>query len=115
MTSNAFLSPRWGGVMIYNVDVPSSAKLPYPVELDMHRLMEVFLTQIRLLLNIEVQVNVLLVLLDVWCDMLFFLYAENDFPCVVKFILICIDILFPIFHPFRDMNTKEKQILVKKL
>ncbi|XP_025096224.1 GPI transamidase component PIG-S-like [Pomacea canaliculata] len=57
VTSNAFLSPRWGGVMIYNVDVPSSAKLPYPLELDMHRLMEVFLTQIRLLLNIEVQTN----------------------------------------------------------
>nr|KAG5714377.1 hypothetical protein BaRGS_018594 [Batillaria attramentaria] len=56
LSSNAFLSPRWGGIMIYNVEVPKDAPLPAPVEIDTKTMMEVFLTQLRLLLNIHVQV-----------------------------------------------------------
>ncbi|KAK6176585.1 hypothetical protein SNE40_014841 [Patella caerulea] len=52
--SNAFLSPRWGGVMIYNVpEFNSSAALPYLVQVDMRQVMEVFVSQIRLLLNVN--------------------------------------------------------------
>ena len=52
VTSNAFLSPRWGGVMIYNPKDQESE-----VKVDMHKVMEVFVSQIRLLLNIDGQVG----------------------------------------------------------
>ncbi|XP_075052905.1 GPI-anchor transamidase component PIGS [Mixophyes fleayi] len=53
--SNAFHSPRWGGIMIYNVDYGNSDELVFPVrvDIDMVRVMEVFLTQLRLLLGIS--------------------------------------------------------------
>lgn len=54
--SNAFLSPRWGGILIYNVDVGKDAPLPAPVDVNMKTVMEVFITQLRLLLNIHVQI-----------------------------------------------------------
>lgn len=50
VTSNAFLSPRWGGVMIYNPTGQESV-----VKVDMHKVMEVFVSQIRLLLNMDGQ------------------------------------------------------------
>eukprot|EP00079_Xenopus_tropicalis_P020659 XP_012811796.1 PREDICTED: GPI transamidase component PIG-S isoform X1 [Xenopus tropicalis] len=52
--TNAFHSPRWGGIMIYNVDYGNLGELQFPVhiDIDMVRVMEVFLTQLRLLLGI---------------------------------------------------------------
>uniref|UniRef100_A0A8B9R0G0 Phosphatidylinositol glycan anchor biosynthesis class S n=1 Tax=Anas platyrhynchos TaxID=8839 RepID=A0A8B9R0G0_ANAPL len=53
--TNAFHSPRWGGIMIYNVEAPASpqASLPLHVDVDMVRVMEVFLAQLRLLFGIS--------------------------------------------------------------
>ncbi|XP_069767652.1 GPI transamidase component PIG-S isoform X3 [Narcine bancroftii] len=53
--SNAFHSSRWGGIMIYNVDHQQSNEtlLPVSVQVDMVRVMEVFLTQLRLLMGIQ--------------------------------------------------------------
>lgn len=52
--SNSFLSPRWGGIFIYNVPNPGvNDTLPVPVSLDMKSVMEVFITQLKLLLNIQ--------------------------------------------------------------
>ena len=49
-----FLSPRWGGIMVYNVEGPASSKpLPHTVKLDMGRVMEGFISQLRLLLGIS--------------------------------------------------------------
>ncbi|KAH9515259.1 hypothetical protein Btru_014016 [Bulinus truncatus] len=53
IVTNAFLSPRWGGIMTYNVDLQTSQT--DPVDMDMHKVMEVFITQLRLLLNIQPQ------------------------------------------------------------
>lgn len=55
VTTNAFHSPRWGGIMIYNVEVPASPQtsLPLRVDVDMVRVMEVFLAQLRLLFGIS--------------------------------------------------------------
>lgn len=52
---NAFLIPRWGGIMIYNPDFSNSSHsgLPIPVQLDTHRIMEVFITQLRTLLGVR--------------------------------------------------------------
>lgn len=61
LPSNAFLSPRWGGVLIYNVVVPPAAKWPISVDVDMRQVMEVFLTQLRLLLNIQVQASLIII------------------------------------------------------
>ncbi|XP_064460654.1 GPI transamidase component PIG-S-like [Ornithodoros turicata] len=53
LESNAFLSPKWGGFLFYNVDeFPNNGTMPYPVEVDMHRVFEVFLAQLRLLLGL---------------------------------------------------------------
>ena len=60
VATNAFLSPRWGGLLIYNTPVSangSSTTLPV-VHVDIKRVMEVFLTQLRMLINIHVQVLV---------------------------------------------------------
>uniref|UniRef100_A0A8C9EWH3 Phosphatidylinositol glycan anchor biosynthesis class S n=1 Tax=Pavo cristatus TaxID=9049 RepID=A0A8C9EWH3_PAVCR len=55
VATNAFHSPRWGGIMIYNVEVPASPQtsLPLRVDVDMVRVMEVFLAQLRLLFGIS--------------------------------------------------------------
>ncbi|XP_075417450.1 GPI-anchor transamidase component PIGS isoform X2 [Tenrec ecaudatus] len=52
--TNAFHSPRWGGIMVYNVDPKAynASGLPVRVEVDMVRVMEVFLAQLRLLFGI---------------------------------------------------------------
>ncbi|KAK3762447.1 hypothetical protein RRG08_009836 [Elysia crispata] len=55
LKSDAFLSPRWGGVMIYNIDKGNSNQTQTTAKLDMHRLMKVFVAQTRLLLNIQAQ------------------------------------------------------------
>ncbi len=55
---NAFLSPRWGGFMIHNIDTPKQDEsLPKPVSLDMQRVMEVFLSQLRMLIGIHTKVH----------------------------------------------------------
>ncbi|XP_074869568.1 GPI-anchor transamidase component PIGS isoform X2 [Carettochelys insculpta] len=53
--TNAFHSPRWGGIMVYNIEHPAPAKasLPLRVDVDMVRVMEVFLAQLRLLFGIS--------------------------------------------------------------
>ncbi|XP_072209601.1 GPI transamidase component PIG-S [Excalfactoria chinensis] len=55
VATNAFHSPRWGGIMIYNVEVPASPQtsLPLHVDVDMVKVMEVFLAQLRLLFGIS--------------------------------------------------------------
>ncbi|XP_070212014.1 GPI transamidase component PIG-S-like isoform X1 [Littorina saxatilis] len=55
VASNSFLSPRWGGILIYNAEARSKAAGPTTVDIDIKHIMEVFLTQMRLLLNIHVQ------------------------------------------------------------
>ncbi|XP_044286471.1 GPI transamidase component PIG-S isoform X2 [Varanus komodoensis] len=53
--TNAFHSPRWGGIMVYNVE-PEAANettLPRRVDVDMVHVMGVFLAQLRLLLGIS--------------------------------------------------------------
>ncbi|KFQ14708.1 GPI transamidase component PIG-S, partial [Leptosomus discolor] len=55
VSTNAFHSPRWGGIMVYNVEAPASppASLPLHVDVDMVRVMEVFLAQLRLLFGLS--------------------------------------------------------------
>ncbi|NXP55728.1 PIGS transamidase, partial [Heliornis fulica] len=55
VSTNAFHSPRWGGIMVYNVEAPVSpqAALPLRVDVDMVRVMEVFLAQLRLLFGLS--------------------------------------------------------------
>ena len=59
LSNNAFLSPRWGGIQIYNVLVPGNATRPHPVSVDMRAVMETAISQLRLLLGIGGQVSVL--------------------------------------------------------
>ncbi|XP_052771493.1 GPI transamidase component PIG-S-like [Mya arenaria] len=71
LPSNAFLSPQWGGIYIYNVPHPQeNATLPAPHTLDMGRIMEVFVSQLRLLLNFNVQSSTDLDVLPVGVDAL---------------------------------------------
>ncbi|KAK9536623.1 hypothetical protein VZT92_006390 [Zoarces viviparus] len=53
--SNAFHSPRWGGIMIYNVNSFYGPDAVFPVDLniDMAKVMGVFLAQLRLLLGVQ--------------------------------------------------------------
>ncbi|KAM9525929.1 GPI transamidase component PIG-S [Guaruba guarouba] len=55
VSTNAFHSPRWGGIVVYNVEAPASpqASLPLHVDVDMARVMEVFLAQLRLLFGLS--------------------------------------------------------------
>nr|XP_033777077.1 GPI transamidase component PIG-S [Geotrypetes seraphini] len=55
VTTNAFHSPRWGGIMVYNVDNRDEDYMAFPlhVDIDMVPVMEVFLTQLRLLFGIS--------------------------------------------------------------
>ncbi|XP_061905227.1 GPI transamidase component PIG-S [Entelurus aequoreus] len=51
VASNAFHSPRWGGIMVYNVD--NKTTLPVDVDINMANVMGVFLAQLRLLLGVQ--------------------------------------------------------------
>nr|XP_057942639.1 GPI transamidase component PIG-S [Doryrhamphus excisus] len=55
VASNAFHSPRWGGIMVYNVDGFYGKETPLPVDIDinMAEVMGVFLAQLRLLLGVQ--------------------------------------------------------------
>ncbi|XP_064613350.1 GPI transamidase component PIG-S-like [Liolophura sinensis] len=56
--SNSFLSPQWGGIHIYNVPSPApGTNLPAPVDINIKRVMEVFLSQLRLLLGVQSQTS----------------------------------------------------------
>ncbi|KFM69763.1 GPI transamidase component PIG-S, partial [Stegodyphus mimosarum] len=52
ISSYAFLLPQWGGFLMYNCPVPENSSLPHSVNLDVHAMMEVFLSQLRLLLGL---------------------------------------------------------------
>ncbi|KAK7926151.1 hypothetical protein WMY93_008461 [Mugilogobius chulae] len=53
--SNAFHSPRWGGIMVYNVNglYGPDAAFPVDIDIDMTKVMGVFLAQLRLLLGVQ--------------------------------------------------------------
>uniref|UniRef100_A0A8C6Q2H3 Phosphatidylinositol glycan anchor biosynthesis, class S n=1 Tax=Nothobranchius furzeri TaxID=105023 RepID=A0A8C6Q2H3_NOTFU len=53
--SNAFHSPRWGGIMVYNVNgfYEPEAELPVDISINMAEVMGVFLAQLRLLLGVQ--------------------------------------------------------------
>ncbi|XP_042298658.1 GPI transamidase component PIG-S [Sceloporus undulatus] len=54
--TNAFHSPRWGGIMVYNVELDKgneTSSLPKKVDVNMAAVMEVFLAQLRLLFGIS--------------------------------------------------------------
>ncbi|XP_003227327.1 GPI transamidase component PIG-S [Anolis carolinensis] len=53
--TNAFHSPRWGGIMIYNVgpDTANETSFPKRVDVNMVAVMEVFLAQLRLLFGVS--------------------------------------------------------------
>ncbi|CAL9685502.1 unnamed protein product [Knipowitschia caucasica] len=53
--SNAFHSPRWGGIMVYNVNSFYGPDDTFPVDIDinMAKVMGVFLAQLRLLLGVQ--------------------------------------------------------------
>ncbi|XP_023646754.1 GPI transamidase component PIG-S isoform X2 [Paramormyrops kingsleyae] len=53
--SNAFHSPRWGGIMVYNVkdQYGPEAEVPVYINIDMARVMGVFLSQLRLMLGVQ--------------------------------------------------------------
>ncbi|XP_062591394.1 GPI transamidase component PIG-S-like [Saccostrea cucullata] len=54
--TNSFLSPQWGGIVILNLpSPPPNSSLPVHAEVDMKTVMEVFLTQLRLLMDFSVQ------------------------------------------------------------
>ncbi len=54
---NAFLSPRWGGLHIHNLPSPGEGeKLPKPSHVDMKHVMQVFISQLRLLIGVHPQV-----------------------------------------------------------
>ena len=60
MNNNAFLSPRWGGMMVYNLEqAPEGEQRPVKYDIDMQVVMETFLSQLRLLLGITTQVWIL--------------------------------------------------------
>ncbi|XP_030638005.1 GPI transamidase component PIG-S [Chanos chanos] len=53
--SNAFHSPRWGGIMIYNVNdlYGNEAEFPVNININMAKVMGIFLAQLRLMLGIQ--------------------------------------------------------------
>lgn len=55
VSSNAFHSPQWGGIMVYNVNDLYESDAPFPVDIDinMSKVMGVFLAQLRLLLGVQ--------------------------------------------------------------
>jgi len=54
-STNAFLSPRWGGLLVYNANVSSAiaTEKTVDVEVDMRHVLSVFASQLRLLLGIH--------------------------------------------------------------
>uniref|UniRef100_K1PHI6 GPI transamidase component PIG-S n=1 Tax=Magallana gigas TaxID=29159 RepID=K1PHI6_MAGGI len=56
--TNSFLSPQWGGIVVQNLpSPPPNSSLPVKVAVDMKTVMEVFLTQLRLLMDFNIQVK----------------------------------------------------------
>ncbi|KAL7844567.1 hypothetical protein SRHO_G00231060 [Serrasalmus rhombeus] len=53
--SNAFHSPRWGGIMVYNVNdmYGPEAEFPVDINISMSKVMGVFLAQLRLMLGVQ--------------------------------------------------------------
>jgi len=53
-SSNAFLSPQWGGIMIYNLHrtAPMNDTSPQRIAVDMKPVMNTFLSQLKLLLGV---------------------------------------------------------------
>lgn len=53
--TNAFHSPRWGGIMVYNVNEMYGAEAERPVDItiNMAKVMGVFLAQLRLMLGVQ--------------------------------------------------------------
>ncbi|XP_058271211.1 GPI transamidase component PIG-S [Hemibagrus wyckioides] len=53
--TNAFHSPRWGGIMVYNVNnmYDPEAEFPVHININMAKVMGVFLAQLRLLLGVQ--------------------------------------------------------------
>uniref|UniRef100_A0A8C1C9Q2 Phosphatidylinositol glycan anchor biosynthesis, class S n=2 Tax=Cyprinus carpio TaxID=7962 RepID=A0A8C1C9Q2_CYPCA len=53
--SNAFHSPRWGGIMVYNVNemYGPEAERPVDININMAKVMGVFLAQLRLMLGVQ--------------------------------------------------------------
>ncbi|TRY57302.1 hypothetical protein DNTS_008894 [Danionella cerebrum] len=53
--SNAFHSPRWGGIMVYNVNAMygPEAERPVAININMAKVMGVFLAQLRLMLGVQ--------------------------------------------------------------
>ncbi|KAK2873045.1 hypothetical protein Q8A67_022942 [Cirrhinus molitorella] len=53
--SNAFHSPRWGGIMVYNVNEMYGPEAEHPVDIhiNMAKVMGVFLAQLRLMLGVQ--------------------------------------------------------------
>ncbi|XP_066502099.1 GPI transamidase component PIG-S [Hoplias malabaricus] len=53
--SNAFHSPRWGGIMVYNMNDMYEPEAEFPVEINinMANVMGVFLAQLRLMLGVQ--------------------------------------------------------------
>ena len=58
-SSNAFLSPQWGGIMIYNVKRTASENntKPQQIAVDMKPVMNIFLSQLKLLLGWKPEVS----------------------------------------------------------
>ncbi|KAM7440278.1 hypothetical protein ABFA07_010500 [Porites harrisoni] len=54
-SSNAFLSPQWGGIMICNLQqtAPTNSTRPQWIEVDMKPVMNTFLPQLKLLLGVK--------------------------------------------------------------
>jgi len=52
-STNAFLSPRWGGLLVYNVNVTADVTPKQTVSIDMRQVISVFASQLRLLLGIH--------------------------------------------------------------
>lgn len=58
--SNAFLSPQWGGIMIYNMYRTASENdtSPQRIAVDMKPVMNTFLSQLKLLLGVTPVVSI---------------------------------------------------------
>jgi len=67
-STNAFLSPRWGGLLVYNVNVTADN---VRVDVDMRHVLSVFASQLRLLLGFHSVVSCyyhcdILLILSLW-------------------------------------------------
>lgn len=64
---NAFLSPRWGGLHIHNLPTPGEGdRLPKPTTVDMKEVMQIFISQLRMLIGINTQVSFEIILQNVF-------------------------------------------------